>query len=237
MNPNTIAIIPARGGSKRVPRKNIRSMNGRPLIAYTIEAALESGIFDRVLISTDCEEIADVASKSGAEVPFLRDPGLADDISPVSVATLDMLKRVDPDARSVAHVCQLMANCPLRDAEDIRSSWRQYETTSPDSQISVTRYGWQNPWWAFRQEEDFTLDPLFPEAMTARSQDLPELYCPTGAVWWGRAEVLRQEGTFHVEGRTGWEIDWRHGMDIDTEEDWQLTAALMNQKASAKLEE
>jgi N-acylneuraminate cytidylyltransferase len=89
------------------------------------------------------------------------------------------------------------------------------------------RFGWQNPWWAMRRNPDYTLDPLFKEKLSARSQDLPELFCPTGALWWAQADVLRREGSFHVTGRTGWEIDWRQGMDIDTEDDWEMAEVLM----------
>ena len=227
MQKRTIAVIPARGGSKRVPKKNIREMRGKPLIAYTVEAAIESRIFARVVVSTDCKEIADIARKAGAEIPFLREPALADDITPVSAATVDVLLRLDPQGEEYDHVCQLMANCPLRDGAAIQDSYRQFVVSDAGSQISVTRFGWQNPWWAMRRGPDYTLEPLFQEMLAARSQDLPELFCPTGAVWWAKAEVLRQSGTFHVPGKTGWEIDWRGGMDIDTEDDWQMAETLM----------
>lgn len=222
-----IAVIPARGGSKRVPKKNIREMRGKPLIAYTVAAAIESCIFARVVVSTDCKEIADIAQKAGAEIPFLREPALADDITPVSAATADVLLRLDPQGEEYDDVCQLMANCPLRDSGAIQDSYRQFVASEAGSQISVTRFGWQNPWWAMRRGTDYILEPLFQDMLAARSQDLPELFCPTGAIWWAKTEVLRQSGTFHVPGRTGWEIDWRGGMDIDTEEDWQMAEALM----------
>ncbi|MCI0627125.1 MAG: acylneuraminate cytidylyltransferase family protein [Acidobacteria bacterium] len=223
---NCIAIIPARGGSKRIPRKNVRSLVGQPLLAYTIEAAKVSGLFQRVVVSTDDPEIARLAEAFGAEAPFLRDPALADDQTPVSAATLDALCRLDPHGTSFAHVAQLMANCPLRNSDDIVQSHRQFVESRAAVQISVTRFGWQNPWWAFRRSPDLRLDPLFPDQMLQRSQDLPELFCPTGAVWWTRANVLRKEQTFHVQGRTGWEIPWQRGVDIDTEEDWEMAEIL-----------
>ena len=228
-----IAIIPARGGSKRVPRKNVKAMRGRPLIAYTIAAALESGVFARVLVSTDCPEIAAAATAAGAEVPFMRGASLADDITPVSAATVDMLQRLDPNGERYGRICQLMANCPLRDSRDIVASYRQFVDSGAPSQLSVMRYGWQNPWWAFRRQDNLKLEPLFPEALTARSQDLPELFCPTGAIWWAQAEVLRREGTYHVADRTGWEISWQHGMDIDSEDDWAMAAMLMDLERAA----
>jgi pseudaminic acid cytidylyltransferase len=223
-----IAIIPARGGSKRIPDKNIRPLNGKPMIAYTIAAARESGLFERVVVSTDSQEIAEVAGQQGAEVPFLRDENLADDFTPVSSVTTDALLRLDPAGDRFESVAQLMPNCPLRTAADVRDSHRQFEKTGAESQISVVRYGWQNPWWAMRLNERRELEPLFKEQITARSQDLPELFCPTGAIWWARTGPLRRTKTFHLENRTGWEIPWQRGIDIDTFEDWAMAEVLLS---------
>jgi len=222
-----LAVIPARGGSKRIPGKNVVDLGGQPLLAYTVRAAVDSGLFARVVVSTDSEEIAAAALSFGAEVPFLRDPDLSDDFVPVSAATADALERVDPAGDLVGSVCQLMPSCPLRCAVDVAVSCDQFEATAAEAQISVVRYGWQNPWWAFRRGDDFILDPLFPEAHSARSQDLAALYCPTGAVWWARAEALRRDRTFHVTGRTGWEIPWQRGIDVDTREDLDLARVLL----------
>jgi N-acylneuraminate cytidylyltransferase len=225
-----LAVIPARGGSKRLPNKNVRELAGRPLIAHTIEAALGSGLFERVIVSTDSEEIAAAAESCGAEVPFRRSAALADDHVPVSAATADALDRVDPDGRYQA-VAQLMATCPLRTAGDVHASFSAFLAGGADSQLSVTRFGWQNPWWAFRRSEDGVLQPLFPHQATARGQDLPPLFSATGAIWWARANVIRRARTYHVPGRTGWEIPWPRGVDIDTEEDWAMAAQLLASQA------
>jgi pseudaminic acid cytidylyltransferase len=222
-----LAVIPARGGSRRVPRKNIREMHGRPLLAYSVEAAVRSGLFARVVVSTDDAEIAAVAQALGADVPFLRAPALADDTTPVSRATIDVIDRLEEVGEAYVEVCQLMPNCPLRTADDVVASHRQFTERPADAQISVTSYGWQSPWWAMRRSPEGSLDPLFPDAMQQRSQDLPGLFSPTGAVWWARKDALRRAGTFHLPGRTGWEIDWTHAIDIDTEEDWRLAEAVM----------
>ena len=228
MQKNTIAIIPARGGSKRVPGKNIRPLAGKPLIAYTIEAALESRLFHRIVVSTDAEDIAAIALTHGAEVPFLRSAEISDDVTPISAATADALERLDPDGTQYQFVAQLMANCPLRTAGDLVSSYKQFSETAKDAQISVVRYGWQNPWWAMRRDvTNFSLEPLFPHEMNARSQDLPELFCPTGAIWWGKTRVIREQRTFHIPGRAGWEIEWQHGVDIDTPEDLMFAEMLL----------
>jgi len=184
-------------------------------------------MFDRVIVTTDSPEIAEVARRCGAEIPFLRDPGLSDDFVPVSAATVDALQRLDPSGSAFAQVCQLMPNCPMRTAGDILDSHEQFIRTGVDSQLSVVRYGWQNPWWAMRRDESFRLAPLFENTSTERSQDLPELFCPTGAVWWAKADALRREGTYHMAGKTGWDIPWRRGIDIDTEADWGMAEVLM----------
>jgi N-acylneuraminate cytidylyltransferase len=232
MSRTILAVIPARGGSKRIPGKNIRPLAGRSILAYTIAAALESGLFERVVVSTDSEEIADMAVKHHAEVPFLREGLLADDFTPVSAVTVDMLMRLDPAGDKFASVAQLMPNCPLRMASDVEDSHNQFVHTNAESQISVVRYGWQNPWWAMRRDEGFELTPLFKDQMGARSQELPELFCPTGAIWWARAEILRQTKTFHCENRKGWEIPWQRGIDIDTLEDWAMAETLLTLRAS-----
>jgi pseudaminic acid cytidylyltransferase len=220
-------VIPARAGSKRLPGKNIRVFCGLPAIAYTIAAARESGLFSLVIVSTDNETIAEIAVHHGADVPFLRAAALADDQTPVSSVTVDALTRVDRCATRFAYVAQLMPNCPLRDAADVRDSFEQLIETRAAVQLSVARFGWQTPWWAMRLGDDFMLAPLFPREAVMRGQDLPPLVCPTGAIWWARAETLREAGTFHVPGRTGWEIDPAHAIDIDTEDDWRLAEALM----------
>ncbi len=227
-----MAVIPARGGSKRIPGKNTRTLFGKPMIAYTIEAARQCELFQRIVVTTDSPEIADIASQYGAEIPFLRDANLSDDFTPVSAATVDVLARLDPFGDKYGYACQLMPNCPLRTASDIIDSYRQLIDSGAESQISVVRYGWQNPWWAMRRNEQYKLEPLFENAMSERSQDLPELFCPTGAIWWAQADVLRREGTYHVAGRTGWEIPWERGVDIDTEDDWVMAEVLLSRAQS-----
>jgi N-acylneuraminate cytidylyltransferase len=122
-----------------------------------------------------------------------------------------------------------MPNCPLRTALDVRDSYQQFEETGADSQISVVRYGWQNPWWAMRRSKEHRLESIFPEAIASRSQDLPELFCPTGAIWWARAEVLSRARTFYIENATGWAIPWQRGIDIDTPDDWAMAEVLKKQ--------
>jgi len=222
-----LAVIPARGGSKRIPRKNIRDMCGKPLISYTIAAACQSGLFSHVIVSTDSKEIADIASSWGAEVPFIRRTELADDFTPVSCVTLDALERLDPDGSEYDCVAQLMPNCPLRDSSDVRSSYTDFIVCQGPSKISVTKYHWLNPWWAMKGDEKNQLSFIFNEESKKRSQDLSELVCPTGAIWWIKPESLKRERTFYCRGFLGWEIPWIHAVDIDTEDDWEIAEILM----------
>jgi len=222
-----IAIIPCRGGSKRIPGKNVKALGGKPLIAYAIEAAVQTSIFEAVIVSTDSAEIADIARAYGANVPFLRGEDLADDITPVSAATIDALERVDPTRTIYRNVAQLMANCPLRNAGDILESFQQFVASGAGSQISVTEYGWLNPWWAMTCDERNILHPVFQEKMGARSQDLPRLLCPTGAIWWAKTSTLVAHGTFYAPNYTGWCMPWERAVDIDTEEDWEMAEMLL----------
>lgn len=225
---SSIAIIPARGGSKRIPRKNLVSFHGRPMIAWTIQAALDSGVFDRVLVSTDDPEIAAVGRAEGADVPFLRSAH-ADDQSPVSDAVITALGQAEAHYATEFHtVAQLMPNCPMRGANEIRTAWERFQGGVHQFQISAFEFGWINPWWAARMASDGTPDWLFPEAWMARSQDLERLYCPTGAIWIAHTPALRTHGTFYGPGHVLFPIPWQTAIDIDDWHDLLMAEALAN---------
>ena len=148
-----IAIILARGGSKRLPRKNVLEIGGKPMVAWTIEAALQSGSFDRVLLSTDDPTIADIGRLHGAEVPFLRQTA-ADDMTPSSEATLAALAQAEAHwSERYALVAQLMANCPLRNSNNVRDAVSNFRASTASAQISCFKFGWMNPWWAVKLDE------------------------------------------------------------------------------------
>lgn len=221
-----IAIIPARGGSKRIPRKNIVPFNGEPMIAATIRAALASGCFTKVMVSTDDEEIAAVSRAAGAEVPFLRDAN-SDDHATVSDVIVHDLQRLAKSGTSVQRVAMLMANCPLRTAEDIRLAVAAFDKAGGGFQISGFAYGFSNPWWAHRVGEDGTPEPLFPDIIGKRSQDLPELLCPTGAIWLADVPALLASENFYGPGWRLWEIDRVSATDIDDYGDLAVAKALL----------
>ena len=219
---STVAIIPARGGSKRLAGKNIIEIGGRPMVAWTIDAAIASGEFDRVIVSTDDAAIADIARQWGAEVPFLRDRA-ADDFSAVSDATIAALDQLEHYDGTRPHtVVQLMPNCPMRGAGEITSALERFREQDVDALISCFRLGWMNPWWAVTLDQGGYPKPVFPEALAKRSQDLPSLYCPSGAIWIAKAEALRRAGTFYAPGHTFFPIPWQSAVDIDDCDDLEF---------------
>ena len=221
-----LAVIPSRGGSRRIPRKNIVDFCGRPMLEWTVIAALESSLFDRVIVSTDDEEIARVALTSGAEVPFLRNR-FQDDHTPVSKVTVDLLRQLrSRDGQEFDTVVQLMPNCPLRGSTHIRASYDNFRRLDLRFQLSCCRYGWLNPLWAHRQEDSGSYAPLHPGALKQRSQDLPPLYCPTGAVWIARPSALLEDETFYGEGHSFFPLDWQASIDIDEMEDIEFARAV-----------
>lgn len=221
-----IAVIPARGGSKRIPRKNIIDFCGKPMIAWTIEAALESGMFARVLVSTDDAEIAAVSQACGADVPFLRDAA-AEDEAPVAQATIAALRQAQEHWRErYSTVVQLMPNCPLRDVGDIRNAAERFRGSGAPFLVSCFKYGWMNPWWAHRIDAAGHPEPLFKGAVTQRSQDLGVLYCPTGAIWIADVEAFLENQTFYGPGHIFHPIDWASAVDIDDEADLAMAYAL-----------
>lgn len=221
-----IAIIPARGGSKRIPGKNLFDFNGKPMIAWTIDAAKQSGLFDRILVSTDDKKIAEVSIRCGAEVPFLRER-FADDYSTVGEATSAALQQaMDYWKEEYSVVVQLMANCPLRSSLDIESALSKFEEYKRTAQISCFEYGWMNPWWATQINESGQPIKLFPEALNKRSQDLPKLYCPTGAIWISTADSLLAHKTFYSPAHVFEPMPLESAVDIDNYEDLKFAKAL-----------
>jgi CMP-N-acetylneuraminic acid synthetase len=223
-NRKVVAIIPARGGSKRVPGKNIMDFMGKPMIAWTIEAAQKSGLFAKIVVSTDDEAIAKVSRECGAEVPFLRN-SKADDISPVSEATITTLKQLEEAGEVFDDVVQLFAVCPLRHTQDILDAYSFYIKSGRPFALSCFKYAWMNPWWMISLNEEKEGTWINKDALK-RSQDLPEVVCPTGAVWIANIKELYKENTFYGTGHVFWEMEWKRAVDIDNYEDIELAKAL-----------
>jgi CMP-N-acetylneuraminic acid synthetase len=220
-----IAVIPARGGSKRIQRKNLVSFEGRPLLAWTIDAALQSACFARVIVSTDDLEIAAAARDAGAEVPFLRSRH-TDDHAPVSSVVLDAVHCLGLGDSRALRVAQLSAACPLRSSDDIRAAISAFDSHDAPFQLSSYRLTAGDPYWAFSLDATGRPAPLFPAYCRARSQDLPAAFMPSGATWLAHFTSLRQAATFYGPGHTFLEMPWHRAIDIDTVRDLALARVL-----------
>ena len=210
-----VAIIPARGGSKRIPRKNIKTFCGKPLIAYSIEAALQSGIFDRVIVSTDDQEIATIAQAYGAEVPFMREDTLSDDHSSSIEVFEDAISRLD----NVTIACMIYATAPLLTPEYLIKGFHKLQNSNATYAFSCTSMPFPIQ-RTFRITQDETCEMFWPEHFNTRSQDLEEAYQDAGQFYFKKVNHPTTEVLF---GKDSLPILLpRHLVqDIDTLEDFE----------------
>ncbi|GFZ33726.1 hypothetical protein CSC2_42520 [Clostridium zeae] len=231
-NLEVLAIIPARGGSKGVPKKNIKSLLDKPLIAYTIEAAKKSKYINRVVVSTDDNEIADISKQYGAEVPFLRPNELATDLSPTNDAILHVvseLYRIEGYRPKI--ICLLQCTSPLRDSEDIDGTIEKMISTKSDAAVSVCEVEC-NPYWTNILKDDKLEYFLEEGKRITRRQDLPPVYRLNGAVYVVDREVFLEQKTLEPENMTGYIMESDKSIDIDTIIDFKLAELLLTEKAN-----
>jgi len=218
---STLCVIPARGGSKRIPKKNIRLFLGRPIIAYSIEAALASNLFDRVIVSTDSQEIAEVALRAGATVPFLRDADLADDFTSTHDVVKDVSERVHSDDPSLEYICCLYATAPLITVQALRQGFTELSANNASMAFSVTAFDFPIL-RSLKIEEDGSAQMFWPEYERSRSQDLPKAYHDAGQFYWYRFTNLQSDQRITLNGARPIILPNALVQDIDTEEDWNL---------------
>lgn len=220
-----IAIIPARGGSKRIPRKNIREFCGKPMIAWSIETALSSDCFDRIIVSTDDEEIAAVAREFGAEVPFMRPEELADDHAATRPVVNHAIRQVRADGVMPEWVCCLYPTAPFALPEDLQSAFAQLKDERLDFVFSAASFAYPIQ-RSFRIRPDGAPERFYPEHRTTRSQDLEEAYHDAGQFYWGRCQAfLADLDTISANSRPHLLPRYRVH-DIDIEEDWERAELL-----------
>lgn len=215
-----VAIIPARGGSKRIPRKNIREFCGKPIIAYSIEAARASGAFDHILVSTDDEEIAAVAREFGAATPFLRPKSLADD----HTATVPVIKHAitwcNEHLGPLDNACCIYATAPFVQASALRQARDLLLTRRPGGYVfSATTFPFPIQ-RAFKVHGDGHVEMFSPENYLTRSQDLEEAYQDAGQFYWGSAETYLRDEIFFSRQSLAYVLPRYMVQDIDTPEDW-----------------
>ena len=214
-----IAVIPARGGSKRIPRKNIKHFAGKPMIAWSIDAAIQCGLFDRIIVSTDDDEIAEIARTLGAEVPFMRPAYLSDDHTatiPVIAHAIDAL--ID-EGEAPVDVCCIYATAPFISADDLEASYKQFKRT--DSMYCFTATEFAAPIFrSFQVEDDHSVEMFWPENFEKRSQDLPVAYHDAGQFYWGHAKAWMDSDLIFAPHSQAFVIPRWRVQDIDTPDDW-----------------
>lgn len=221
-----IAIIPARGGSKRVPRKNIKAFHGQPMIAYSIQAALESGLFARVVVSTDDAEIAEVARSWGAEVPFVRPAELADDHAGTVEVIQHAVAALREQGEDFAYACCLYATAPFVTPADLARGLEALEG-HPDKAYAFTVTDYASPVQrALRLRPDGGVESLYPEFYETRSQDLEPAFHDAGQFYWGRTQAWAQGAPLHAPHSLPVRLPRHRVQDIDTPEDWQRAEVL-----------
>ncbi len=215
-----LCIIPARGGSKRIPRKNIKPFMGKPIIAYSIEAALKSGLFDEVMVSTDDEEFAEVAKQYGASVPFLRSDATANDFA----GTEDVMKEVLDEYKKLGKVfdnfCCLYSTAPFVTSERLKEAYNMLSDTV-DAAFTVVEYSYPIQRSLKKNEKGF-VEMNFPQYADARSQDLEKIYHDAGQFYFVKVKVFEDEFTLWCKRTAPLVLSELEVQDLDTVTDWQL---------------
>ena len=220
-----LCIIPARGGSKRIPRKNIKEFCGQAMIGYSIEAAITSQCFDKVIVSTDDQEIVEVAKSFGAEVPFIRPDELANDHAATIPVVKHAIEWFDEQGQSPTDVCCLYATAPFIQSQTISKAFQQLQESEADYCFSVTSFAFPIQ-RSIRITQDNKVDMFYPENFNVRSQDLEEAYHDAGQFYWGKAQAFKDELPIFSETASPYILPRYLVQDIDTMEDWIRAEAM-----------
>lgn len=229
-----LCVIPARGGSKRIPRKNIKEFRGKPIITYSIEAAIESGCFDKVIVSTDDDEVAAVARESGAEIPFIRPHNLADD----HAGTLPVIKHAiewfESNGFTPEEVCCLYATAPFVKADFLVKAYEQLLSTDSDYCFTVTNYSFPIQ-RAIKITREQRVKMFYPQFSATRSQDLEHAYHDAGQFYWGKSNAFKELKPFFSEYSSPFLLPQYYVQDIDSIEDWLQAEVLFESLRTLRL--
>lgn len=226
-----ICVIPARGGSKRIPRKNIKDFCGKPMIAWSIEAARKSNCFVHVLVSTDDEEIAKIAREWGAEVPFLRPAELSNDYTPTTPVIAHATQWANCNLGSTENVCCLYATAPFVQAEDLKKGLKTLHESEAEFAFSVTSFTYPIQRAIYITVEG-RVEMFQPEHFNTRSQDLKEAWHDAGQFYWGKADAWLAGKTIFSNDSAPVKLNRYRVQDIDTHEDWKRAELLFRTVAS-----
>ena len=228
-----VAIIPARGGSKRIPRKNIKTFCGKPMIAWSIEAAKSSGLFEYVIVSTDDAEIAEVARHWGAKVPFIRPKELSNDYAGTTSVIAHATKWALDCGLDVEAVCCIYATAPLVQADDLHRGWEALNSSNWDYAFAVTDFA-APIFRSFQQTAEGGIEMFFPEYFATRSQDLPVALHDAGQFYWGRPSVWIEDKKIFDRHSIPIIIPRWRVQDIDNWDDWKRAELIFNQLEGKK---
>jgi pseudaminic acid cytidylyltransferase len=221
-----LAVIPARGGSKRIPRKNIKSFCGKPMIAWSIEAVLQSGCFDRIVVSTDDAEIAEVARNHGADVPFIRPPELSDDHTGTIPVIAHAVEWMNRNSTTVDLACCIYATAPFLKAEDLQQGLNLQKQSGADYVLAVTSFAFPIQ-RAIRISTDSRVEMFNPDNFNTRSQDLEEAFHDAGQFYWGQAKAWLEKKPVFSSNSVPIVLPRYRVQDIDTIEDWERAEWLL----------
>jgi len=213
---NNLAIIPARGGSKRIPRKNIKDFLGKPIIAYSIEAALKSGLFEEVMVSTDDIKIADIAIQYGAKVPFMRSVKNADDHAVLEDVIKEVVDYYKERSQQFDYVCTILPTAPLIQMQHIKSSFELIVKENADGVTPLVRFS--SPIQRALKIVNGKIEMIQPQYIRTRSQDLEVAYYDAGQFYWRKIISIAHKDIIKL----GYEITETVAQDIDNEQDWEL---------------
>jgi len=217
---NNIAIIPARGGSKRIPRKNIKPFLGKPIIAYSIEAAQQTGLFTEIMVSTDDAEIAQIAKQYGAQVPFFRSPQTANDYANIGDVVEEVLITYEKKGITFDNVCCLLATAPFINANRIKEAYDLMFSRSFEAVFPIVRFSY--PIQRALKLSNGKVSMFQPENFAKRSQDLEPAYHDSGQFYWMRVSEFMKQKRFFAQNAGAIILPESEVQDIDTEEDWKI---------------
>lgn len=212
-----LCIIPARGGSKRIPRKNVKPFLGKPMLAYPIEAALRTGLFDEVMVSTDDEEIAEVARQYGAKVPFMRSAETANDYATLADVLHEVLDSYEKTGQIFENMCCILATTPMLQSQDISNGYTKLIESEFSTIVPIVQFSYPIL-RAFKMEDNGAISYNWPEYAKSRSQDLPCAYHDSGTFYWHKVNVWKTGKLT----RGGIIVSEESVQDIDTEQDWKM---------------
>jgi len=228
-----LALIPAKGKSVRLPRKNVIDFMGKPMLAWTLEAAAETGLFDDIVVSTEDREIAEVSKNYGASVPFVRPNKLAVDPAGVEIVALDALDRLEKLGKHYDTIMILLATSPLREAMDIEKALAQYRKEEAVSLMSVTEFE-HSPYAAYKDDETSYLTPIFAEMNRLKSQELPKTYRCNGAIHILNVEFFKKYKSYTCEPLLKYVMPRERSVDIDSINDLEFAEFQFNKNIKSK---